>query len=58
MKDFLLIWRLGVIGKLKKNNRIIYYQGLRAGYPRHAMQTILTMSLWDVMKRQYESIKK
>ena len=44
---------------LRKNRDLIdYYQGLRAGYPRHALQTILTMSLWDVMKRQYDRIKK
>ena len=33
------------------------FQGLRAGYPRHALQTILTMSLWDVMKKQYEAYR-
>ena len=41
-----------------KNNFIKKcFQGLRAGYPRHALQTILTMSLWDVMKKQYEAYR-
>jgi len=34
-----------------------YLKGLRAGYPRHALQTILTMSLWDSMKKQYGKFK-
>jgi len=45
--------------KIWKNEGLsAYLKGLRAGYPRHALQTILTMSLWDVMKRQYDRIKK
>lgn len=34
-----------------------YLKGLRAGYPRHSLQTILTMSMWDIMKRQYMQLK-
>jgi len=34
-----------------------YLKGLRAGYPRNALQTILTMSLWDIAKRYYERRK-
>ena len=32
-------------------------KGLRAGYPRHALQTILTMNLWDIMKVYYTNFK-
>ena len=34
-----------------------YLKGIRAGYPRHALQTILTMSMWDIMKRKYNLFK-
>jgi len=41
----------------KNEGATAYLKGLRAGYPRHALQTILTMSLWDSMKKQYEKFK-
>lgn len=34
-----------------------FLKGLRAGYPRHALQTVLTMNIWDVLKRHYSTYK-
>jgi len=41
----------------KQEGSNAYLKGLRAGYPRHALQTILTMSIWDVLKRHYHKYK-
>lgn len=44
------------LGKIwKEEGSTAYLKGLRAGYPRHALQTILTMTIWDALKNFYES---
>jgi solute carrier family 25 protein 34/35 len=44
------------LGKIwKEEGSTAYLKGLRAGYPRHALQTVLTMTIWDALKNFYDS---